>query len=84
MRKNGWSLGEELDITSHFWADKGEELRIVRNFLAVPCDIPQRCAAAYFPETDVLVPLASVAKRSNTPTSKAIVVTLSRASTPRR
>ncbi|MGB7448438.1 MAG: FdhF/YdeP family oxidoreductase [Ornithinimicrobium sp.] len=34
------------------------------------------CAAAYFPETNVLVPLDSVADISNTPTSKSLVVRL--------
>jgi molybdopterin-dependent oxidoreductase alpha subunit len=79
MRENGWNREEELNITSHFFGANGEELRTARNFLAVPYDIPRRCAAAYFPETNVLVPLDSVAKLSNTPTSKAIVVTFSRA-----
>jgi anaerobic selenocysteine-containing dehydrogenase len=79
MRENGWKREEELNITSHFFGVKGEELRTARNFLAVPYDIPRRCAAAYFPETNVLVPLDSVAKLSNTPTSKAIVITFSRA-----
>jgi len=79
MRENGWNRGEALDITSHFAGANGDELRTARNFLAVPYDIPRRCAAAYFPETNVLVPLDSVAKLSNTPTSKAIVVSFSRA-----
>jgi len=34
------------------------------------------CAAAYFPETNVLVALDSVARVSNTPVSKSIVVRL--------
>jgi hypothetical protein len=34
------------------------------------------CCAAYFPETNVLVPLGSTADVSNTPTSKSIVVRL--------
>ena len=34
------------------------------------------CAAAYFPETNVLVPLDSTAEVSNTPTSKSVVVRL--------
>jgi len=83
MRENKWNRGEELDITSHFFGEKGEELRTARNFLVVPYDIPRRCAAAYFPEANALVPLESVAKLSHTPTSKAIVVTFSRASANR-
>jgi hypothetical protein len=40
------------------------------------------CAAAYFPETNVLVPLDSTADESNTPTSKSIVVALEKAAVP--
>jgi molybdopterin-dependent oxidoreductase alpha subunit len=80
MRECGWNRGEKLDITSHFSGSKGEERRVARNFIAVPYDIPRRCAAAYFPEANVLVPLDSTAELSNTPASKAIVVTFSRTS----
>ena len=75
MTANGWKSGEKLDITSHFIGANGQEQRTAQSFLAVPYDIPRRCAAAYFPEANVLVPLDSVAKISNTPTSKSIVVT---------
>jgi len=34
------------------------------------------CAAAYYPETNVLVPLDSTAEGSLTPTSKQIIVRL--------
>jgi len=78
MRERGWNRGDKLDIVSHFAGVNGEERRVAKSFLAVPYDIPRRCAAAYFPEANVLVPLDSVAKLSNTPASKAIVVTFSR------
>jgi hypothetical protein len=42
----------------------------------VPYQIPPRCAAAYFPETNVLVPIRSVADKSNQPASKSIIVSL--------
>ena len=45
-------------------------------FRVVEYDTARGCAAAYFPETNVLVPLDSTAEVSNTPTSKAIVVRL--------
>jgi molybdopterin-dependent oxidoreductase alpha subunit len=77
MQEHGWQSGDRLDITSHFWNDGVEELRTALSFVAVPYDIPRRCVATYFPEANVLVPINSVALRSNTPTSKAIVVTLS-------
>ena len=59
-----------VDLISE-WHD-GE--RLAEAFLAVPFDLPRRCAATYFPEANALVPLTSVADRSNTPTSKSIVI----------
>ena len=51
----------------------------------VPYPTARGCAAAYFPETNVLVPLDSVAKVSNTPVSKSVVVRLeSRSGDPGR
>ena len=61
-----------IDITSHF---KGEERR-VEKFVAVPYDIPKGNVCAYFPEANPLIPIGSVAKISNTPTSKYVVVTV--------
>lgn len=78
MREQGWKAGDMLDITSHYERGGKEELRKALRFLAVPYDIPKRCAATYFPEANVLVPIDSVALRSNTPTSKAIVVSFAR------
>ena len=78
LKERGWNPGDRLDITSHFRAEGVEELRTAYSFTAVPYDIPRRCLATYFPEANVLVPIHSVALRSNTPTSKAIVVSLAR------
>jgi formate dehydrogenase major subunit len=44
--------------------------------MIVPYDIPRRCAATYYPETNPLVPLRHVADGSNQPASKSIVITL--------
>jgi molybdopterin-dependent oxidoreductase alpha subunit len=68
----GLADGQVVDLTSHF---KGET-RVARHFIVVPFEIPRRCAATYFPETNVLVPVTSVAERSNTPTSKYVVITV--------
>jgi len=65
--------GQWVDITSHFQGEK----RKAEKFMVVTYDIPPRCAATYFPETNVLVPINSVAGKSNTPTYKTIVITLS-------
>ena len=74
---HGWKQGDHLDITSHFAGPQGQERRTAPRFLLVPYDIPRRCVATYFPEANVLVPINSVAKISNTPTSKALVVSFS-------
>ena len=65
--------GAAIDVTSE-WRDGA--LRQIRGFRAVSFPTARGCAAAYFPEANALVPLDSVAKGSNTPTSKAVVVTL--------
>jgi len=75
MKEHGWKAGDLLDITSHYYNKGKLELRRAPRFVAVPYEIPRRCAASYFPEANVLVPIDSVALRSNTPTSKAVVVT---------
>ncbi|MGC1645498.1 MAG: FdhF/YdeP family oxidoreductase [Candidatus Sulfotelmatobacter sp.] len=77
MQENGWKAGELLDITSHFRNDGNQELRRAPRFVVVPYEIPRRCVATYFPEANVLVPIGSVALRSNTPASKAVIVSFS-------
>ena len=72
MAARGIKAKDLIDITSHF---KGEE-RTVEKFVAVPYDIPKGNVSAYFPEANPLVPINSVAKISNTPTSKYVVVTV--------
>jgi molybdopterin-dependent oxidoreductase alpha subunit len=59
-----------VDLVSE-WRD-GE--RVAEAFIVVPFELPRRCVATYFPEANVLVPLDSVADRSNTPTSKSVVI----------
>ncbi len=76
LREQAWQPAQFLDIISHYATSAGVEHRTASRFAAVPYDIPRRCAAAYFPEANVLVPLDSVALTSHTPTSKSIVVTL--------
>jgi molybdopterin-dependent oxidoreductase alpha subunit len=72
VREADLEAGQCVDLTSHF---EGEE-RVARRFLVVPYDIPRRCAAAYYPETNVLVPLRSVADGSNQPASKSVVISI--------
>jgi molybdopterin-dependent oxidoreductase alpha subunit len=64
--------GQLVDLTSHF----NGETREAKQFMVAPYPIPRGCAAAYYPETNVLIPIGSVAEQSNTPTSKSIAITL--------
>lgn len=72
VREMNLKQGDVVDLTSHY----DEEMRHARRFIVVPYDIPRRCAATYFPETNVLVPINSVAEKSNTPTSKYVIISL--------
>ncbi|TCJ99124.1 FdhF/YdeP family oxidoreductase [Nocardia alba] len=73
LAQRGIADGEVVDIVS-IWHD-GTERRAPR-FVAVAYPASRGSAAAYYPETNVLVPLDSVADISNTPTSKGIIVRL--------
>jgi molybdopterin-dependent oxidoreductase alpha subunit len=68
----GLQAGQVVDLVSHF---EGEE-RTARGFAVVPYDIPRGCAATYFPEANVLVPVRNVAEKSNTPVSKSVVISI--------
>ncbi|HBP87936.1 MAG TPA: hypothetical protein DD706_09590, partial [Nitrospiraceae bacterium] len=72
MEERHFRKGDVVDIISHH---KGQT-RTALHFVVVPYPIPRRCVATYFPEANVLIPIDSVADRSNTPTSKSIVVTI--------
>ena len=53
--------------------------RVLRGQRVVAYPTARGCAAAYFPEANVLVPLGATAETSRTPVSKAVVVRLERA-----
>ena len=72
LRAAGLEAGQRVDVTSHFEG----ETRTLRGFRTVAFDLPPRCAAAYFPEANPLVPLGSIALGSRTPTYKSVVITL--------
>jgi molybdopterin-dependent oxidoreductase alpha subunit len=69
----GIADGSYVDIVSE-WTDGST--RRAPGFRTVGYPTPKGCAAAYFPEANVLVPLDSTAEGSNTPSSKSIIVRL--------
>jgi anaerobic selenocysteine-containing dehydrogenase len=76
MKERGLQPDQPVDLISHFAGAEREEVRRAERFKVVPYEIPRGCAAAYYPETNVLVPVRSVADQSNQPGSKSIVITL--------
>ena len=70
IAERGLQAGGAVDLISRF----GSESRKAERFKLVPYDIPRGCAAAYYPETNVLIPLHSVADRSNQPAFKSIPI----------
>ncbi|GAY15406.1 FdhF/YdeP family oxidoreductase [Mycobacterium sp. shizuoka-1] len=76
----GLRADDRVDLVSEFTDGQGDlQERRAEDFLVVPYSTPVGNAAAYYPETNPLVPLDHVAARSNTPVSKAVVIRLERA-----
>ncbi|QLY30252.1 FdhF/YdeP family oxidoreductase [Nocardia huaxiensis] len=71
----GFAEDDLVDLISE-WTDGSE--RRVEGFRVVGYSTPRGNAAAYYPETNPLVPLDHVARRSNTPVSKAVTIRLER------
>jgi molybdopterin-dependent oxidoreductase alpha subunit len=71
----GFAEGDVVDLIGE--APDGIERRADR-FRIVAYDTPRGCAAAYYPETNPLVPLDATADGSNQPASKSVVVRLVR------
>jgi molybdopterin-dependent oxidoreductase alpha subunit len=65
--------GQRVDIFSE-WKDEPD--RVLRDYRIVSYPTAKGCAAAYYPEANVLIPLSSAAVGSNTPVSKAVIVRL--------
>jgi molybdopterin-dependent oxidoreductase alpha subunit len=66
-------LGERVDIVG-LHADG--VTRRAEDFRLVPFDMPRGAVAGYYPELNVLVPLSTFGEKSDTPTSKSVLVTL--------
>lgn len=78
MRDRGLVKGDVVDLYNKH---EGTE-RVARKFIVVEYPIPEGCTATYFPETNVLVPITSVAEKSNTPTSKQVILTVRKHESP--
>ena len=72
--------GDWVELST-VWLDEVE--RKVAGFKIVAYDIPLGDVAAYYPETNPLVPLHSVGEQSHTPTSKSIPIVIRKQDAPR-
>jgi len=75
----GLTDGQKVDVST-VWTDDVE--RVLRDYRIVAYPTARGCAAAYFPEANVLVPLDSASIGSNTPVSKAVLVRVTPAAVP--
>ncbi|MET8010585.1 FdhF/YdeP family oxidoreductase [Streptomyces sp. NPDC005271] len=75
----GLADGSYADLVSE-WTDGTE--RRATGFRVVHYPTARGCAASYYPETNVLVPLDATADTSNTPASKSVVVRLEQQKDP--
>jgi len=73
----GFTPGDRVDLVSEWTRPDGTvEERRAEDFRLVPYPTPVGNVAAYYPETNPLVPLDHVARKSNTPVSKAVTIRL--------
>ena len=78
IQKLGFAEGDIVDLVSEWAGATASQERRAEAFRIVAYSTPRGNAAAYYPETNVLVPLDSIADVSGTPTSKSVVVRLER------
>jgi len=76
IRRLGFEPGQKVDLVA-LWDDDRE--RRVSSFTLIANDIPAGQAAAYYPESNPLVPLESYGDRTYTPTSKFVAIRLEQA-----
>jgi anaerobic selenocysteine-containing dehydrogenase len=78
MDEQGLSPKQVVDVVSHF----AGQTRVAPGFVVAEYPIPRRCAAMYYPESNVLAPIGSTEPLSNIPTYKSIVISLHPAEPP--
>lgn len=70
MRERDLQPGQRVDLSS----GDGARRRELRGLQVVQYDLPRRCAAAYFPEANPLIPLDHFAAGSRTPAYKSVAI----------
>ena len=75
MKKRGWQEETIVHLYSQHKGIKREAL----TFQVVPYPIPRGNVATYFPEANPLVPIDLIARKSKTPVSKCVPITIEKA-----
>lgn len=70
--QRGLKDGDIVDVVSEYESGR----RVAPNFRLVEYNIAKDCVGGYFPELNILVPVEHMAKGSETPVSKSLVVHL--------
>ena len=70
MQQLGFVAGQPVDLASA----ETDRPRSARLFHVIPYNIPRGCAAAYFPEANVIIPIGHTERESCTPASKGVPV----------
>ncbi len=78
MKRRGLAAGDRVDLVT--LSTDGIE-RAVRNFSVVGYSFPDGCCAAYYPETNPLIPLYAHDPMSFTPSAKGVPIRIVRAVT---
>ena len=68
----GYKPGDIVDMVNN----QGGRRRVAEGFRLVAYDTPRNCAAAYYPETNVLIDIDDVSAESGTPSYKSVPILL--------
>ena len=80
LAERGLKTGDRVDLqTVYAEGEAANESTVLRNMTAVVYNIPKGSAGAYYPEANVLIPLARHDVRSGTPAYKSVPVRITRA-----
>lgn len=79
MKRRGLAAGDRVDLVT--LSTDGVE-RAVRNFSVVGYSFPDGCCAAYYPETNPLIPLYAYDPLSFTPSAKGVPIRIVRSGLP--
>jgi molybdopterin-dependent oxidoreductase alpha subunit len=79
LAARGLAHGDQVEVEAVPYDGEGDQTRRVLTLTAVAYEVPRGCAAAYYPEANVLIALAHHDPKSGTPSYKSVPVRIRRA-----